>query len=52
VDELAARLRRGEPAVFGRVSEGRLLLDVRTVGEDEEAPLIAALSAAFGRASG
>lgn len=52
VDELAARLRRGEPAVFGRISEGRLLLDVRTVGEDEEAPLIAALSAAFGRASG
>jgi L-seryl-tRNA(Ser) seleniumtransferase len=29
-DELARRLRTGEPAVVGRIGEGRLLLDPRT----------------------
>jgi L-seryl-tRNA(Ser) seleniumtransferase len=37
-DELARRLRLGEPPVIGRIEEGRFLLDPRTVlpGEDEE----------------
>jgi len=38
---LAEPLRRGDPAVVGRLSEGRLLLDVRTV-TDAEAELVAA----------
>jgi L-seryl-tRNA(Ser) seleniumtransferase len=33
--ELAARLRTNEPPIFARVSRDRLLLDVRTVGDDE-----------------
>ncbi len=37
--ELQARLRRGLPAVLGRVQEDRLLLDVRTI-EDNEFPLL------------
>jgi L-seryl-tRNA(Ser) seleniumtransferase len=48
VDALAARLRTGEPAVIGRVHEGRLLLDPRTL-TDEEA---AAAGRAVGRALG
>ena len=37
-DELARRLRLGAPPVVGRIADGRLLLDVRTVlsGQDEE----------------
>ena len=35
-DELAARLRVHEPAIVGRVEEGRLLLDLRTVFPEEE----------------
>jgi L-seryl-tRNA(Ser) seleniumtransferase len=36
-DALAARLRDGEPAVVGRIEDGRVVLDPRTVlpGEDE-----------------
>jgi L-seryl-tRNA(Ser) seleniumtransferase len=34
-DELDALLRHAEPAVIGRIAEGRLLLDVRTVTEHE-----------------
>jgi L-seryl-tRNA(Ser) seleniumtransferase len=37
---LAEPLRRGDPAVAGRLSEGRLLLDVRTI-TDAEAELVA-----------
>jgi L-seryl-tRNA(Ser) seleniumtransferase len=40
-DELAARLRAGDPPVVGRIEEGRLLLDPRTL-TDEEAGLVAA----------
>ncbi len=53
--ELAARLRQGEPAVVGRVQDERLLLDVRTVGEDEVGPLAArlrALAASLGAQAG
>ena len=35
LDALAARLRRGAPPVVGRIADDRLLLDVRTVREDE-----------------
>jgi L-seryl-tRNA(Ser) seleniumtransferase len=38
-DELAARLREGDPPVIGRVQEGRVLLDCRTLG-DEDCDLI------------
>jgi L-seryl-tRNA(Ser) seleniumtransferase len=40
IDELAARLRGGEPPVIARAREGRLLLDPRTL-TDEEAELAA-----------
>ena len=34
-DDLAARLRAGDPPVVGRVQEGQLLLDCRTMTDDE-----------------
>jgi len=40
-------LRRGEPAIVGRVADGCLLLDLRTVRDDEEGALVAALRAAL-----
>ncbi|HHW06771.1 MAG TPA: L-seryl-tRNA(Sec) selenium transferase [Clostridia bacterium] len=43
----ARNLRLGEPAVMGRLAEGRLLLDLRTVLEKEEEMLVKALAAAF-----
>ncbi len=46
-DALAARLRAGEPAVVGRVHEGRLLLDVRSVRDEEVEELAAAVRAAL-----
>lgn len=46
---LAARLRAGDPPVVGRIHEGRLLLDVRTVLPGEyEALLAAVVKAAAG----
>jgi L-seryl-tRNA(Ser) seleniumtransferase len=40
-DALSKRLRLGEPAVFARVQEGRVLIDLRTVlPEDEESLLL------------
>lgn len=47
VDTLAARLRAGTPAVVGRIQEGRLLLNPRTIFAAEEPQLPAALSAAL-----
>ncbi|HVS04400.1 MAG TPA: L-seryl-tRNA(Sec) selenium transferase [Thermoanaerobaculia bacterium] len=44
--ELARRLRLGEPAVFGYVVEGRLLLDLRTVAPEDDAALAAAVARA------
>lgn len=43
VGQWARNLRLGEPAVMGRVADGRLLLDLRTVLETEEEDLIRAL---------
>jgi L-seryl-tRNA(Ser) seleniumtransferase len=41
--DLALRLRTGTPALVGRVSSGRLLLDLRTVFPDQEADLVNAV---------
>lgn len=47
VEGLAARLRAGTPAVLGRLREGRLLLDARTVLPHEDEALLSALVAAL-----
>jgi L-seryl-tRNA(Ser) seleniumtransferase len=43
-DLLAASLRCGEPAIVGRVEEGRLLLDLRTIAPEEDKTVIGALT--------
>ncbi len=45
-EELEERLRNGTPPVVARIGKGRLLLDVRTVGDGEVRELAAALAAA------
>lgn len=45
-DAFAARLRAGEPPVVARIADGALRLDPRTVLEEEEDALIAAVRAA------
>jgi L-seryl-tRNA(Ser) seleniumtransferase len=50
-EELDERLRTGVHPVVGRVAKGRLLLDMRTVGEDDVAVVAEALAAAAGGAS-
>jgi L-seryl-tRNA(Ser) seleniumtransferase len=45
-DALAARLRAAEPPAMGRIHEDGLLLDVRTVADDEVEPLAASAAAA------
>jgi len=42
-----ARLRAASPPVIARIEEGRVLLDPRTVLEDEDEPLMAALAASL-----
>lgn len=42
----AARLRRGDPAVMGRVEDGRCLLDLRAVTGDQDAVVAGAVRAA------
>jgi L-seryl-tRNA(Ser) seleniumtransferase len=46
--ELARRLRLGAPAVLGRLREGRLVLDLRTVFPEQEATLAEAVRQAAG----
>ncbi|HEX4614058.1 MAG TPA: L-seryl-tRNA(Sec) selenium transferase [Urbifossiella sp.] len=46
--ELAFRLRRGSPAVVGRVQDGQLLIDLRTVLPQQEDDLLTAIGAAGG----
>lgn len=41
--ELSARLRESDPAIIGRVEEGRVLLDLRTVFPEQEAMIVQAL---------
>jgi len=52
VDTLASRLRQGTPPVVGRIQEGRLLLNPRTIFAAEEPQLVAALRVALGNAGG
>jgi L-seryl-tRNA(Ser) seleniumtransferase len=47
VDALADRLRRGDPAVIGRIREGRLLLDPRTLTDEESEAAGATVGAAL-----
>lgn len=47
-DDFAYRLRTGSPAVLGRLREGRVLLDVRTIFPDDVDVLVAAVEAAAG----
>jgi L-seryl-tRNA(Ser) seleniumtransferase len=44
-DSLAVPLRRGEPAVVGRLEGGRLLLDLRSVPEEHDSALVDAILA-------
>jgi L-seryl-tRNA(Ser) seleniumtransferase len=43
-DALAARLRGSEPPIIARVEEGHVLLDLRTVFPEQDAPVATALS--------
>jgi L-seryl-tRNA(Ser) seleniumtransferase len=47
VDALAAALRGGEPAVIGRIQHDRLLLDPRTLTDEEVQPAAAAVREAL-----
>ena len=47
-EELGRCLRLSDPAVFGRIESDRLLLDLRTVRDDEIALIVRALLAALG----
>jgi L-seryl-tRNA(Ser) seleniumtransferase len=42
-DRLEEHLRRGEPAVIGRIADGQLLLDLRSVMPREDAALTATI---------
>jgi L-seryl-tRNA(Ser) seleniumtransferase len=46
-DVLASALRRANPSVVGRIAEQRLLLDLRTVLEEQEAGLVEAIHTAM-----
>jgi L-seryl-tRNA(Ser) seleniumtransferase len=43
-DELCAQLRRWETPIIGRVEEGRVLLDLRTVAPTQDEAIVAALA--------
>ncbi len=45
VEELAGRLRCSTPSIFGRIQQGGLLLDMRTVQPGEEAAIVEELKA-------
>jgi L-seryl-tRNA(Ser) seleniumtransferase len=49
LDALAADLRAGTPSVVGRVQDGRLLLDLRSVFPRQDEPLLAAVRASLER---
>jgi L-seryl-tRNA(Ser) seleniumtransferase len=49
-ESLAGPLRRGEPAVVGRLESGRLLLDLRSVSPEDDLRLVTAVATAAGRA--
>jgi L-seryl-tRNA(Ser) seleniumtransferase len=45
VNKLEERLRKGDPPVISRIKEGRLLLDARTLLDDQVSPLVTTVSA-------
>jgi L-seryl-tRNA(Ser) seleniumtransferase len=45
-DELALRLRAGDPPLIARIEDGRLLLDPRTLGDDEIGQAVATVRTA------
>jgi L-seryl-tRNA(Ser) seleniumtransferase len=45
--DFAHRLRTGDPAVMGRLRDGRLLFDLRTIFPAQESPLVLAVSRAL-----
>jgi len=47
-DEVARRLRVGEPAVYSRISEGQVVLDARTIFPDQVSATAGAVGAAVG----
>ena len=47
VDRLLARLRAGSPAVVGRIEDGAVVLDLRTVEPDQDERLARAITAAL-----
>jgi L-seryl-tRNA(Ser) seleniumtransferase len=47
VDTLAARLRQSRPPAIGRIQEGRLLLNPRTIAPEEESDLVRAVTDAI-----
>jgi hypothetical protein len=47
LEKLAHRLRAQEPAVVGYVHEDRLLLNLRSIFTDQDAPLIEAVRGAL-----
>jgi L-seryl-tRNA(Ser) seleniumtransferase len=42
-DELAQALRESRPPIIGRITDGKVLLDLRTVEPNEEADILKAL---------
>jgi L-seryl-tRNA(Ser) seleniumtransferase len=48
VDTLARRLRLGDPGIFGRIDQDRLLLDLRTVLPEEDQVLLRSLRQTLG----
>jgi L-seryl-tRNA(Ser) seleniumtransferase len=51
-EELGRRLRTGTPAVLGRLRDGRVVLDVRTVFAEQEGALVEAVRQAVAGTSG
>jgi L-seryl-tRNA(Ser) seleniumtransferase len=47
-ESLAVPLRRGEPAVVGRLEQGRLMLDLRSVAPADDERLTGAIRSAAG----
>jgi L-seryl-tRNA(Ser) seleniumtransferase len=45
-----ARLRQGDPPVIARIHEDRVVLDPRTLRDEDVEPLVAAVREALGRA--
>jgi L-seryl-tRNA(Ser) seleniumtransferase len=52
VDELAKSLRTGKPAIVGRVSRDRLLLDLRSVLPEQDTLLVDAVAGASQETAG